>query len=184
MQGWMSSTNIDTLIINVTCWLLSTGTAQMTLSCKCLHWLHGCCCNKACDVSINSSASIQSRYPSLQRDGHDGLTVGTACLHRITHHPCCKCNVLYTLNVQRMWQIQKNNLFINKTLLSYNLVHCSYYHTTSLCHISTNEQHIRDAICLSREPNIDIGKKMKSRCSLTNESTDVQNPQCNGVTIM
>jgi len=35
----------------------------------------------------------------------------------------------------------------------------SYYHTTSLCHFSTNEQHICDAICLSRKPNINIENK-------------------------
>ena len=28
--------------------------------------------------SVNSSAGIQSWYPSLQRDGHNGLTVGTS----------------------------------------------------------------------------------------------------------
>ena len=99
-HGW----NIDALIsTNVTCWLLSTGTAQITLLYKCLHCVD--CMDVAATThvmfSINSSASIQSWYPSLQRDGHNGLTVGTACLHRITHHPCCKCNVLHTLNIQR-----------------------------------------------------------------------------------
>jgi len=51
--------------------------------------------------------------PSLQEDGHNGLTVGTVCPHRITHHPCCaqvQC-IAYTEYSKNVWNTEKLSIY-------------------------------------------------------------------------